>query len=352
MKDATVYEELAGIAKSWGYADVTASAVHDWRKRHLLPPVRVIRSGFGQRRTEIPEEVIAQLRAVCRLRYDEKVDNLRVLGLLLWLEGWDQHVEDVRAGITAAGSIASHYFRKTGGRARQGDPEDPNADLDAAVARLASHRQALVQQFGGEDVDPLRFEVAADEFFRGFTGRTQADELDPEALAPVGFAFGLGRAHTEAPVGQEPWLTDLPGDALAEAIARISEPALAERLEQASDVELNDARNTGNDLTRSLALMARFFELTLPKGAYGFGMLGPFASDVPLGRIVAFLNALILPTESRAAAEAFRETTANFQALIDMGNAWLAEHPDHVEQAKRRGLGPVLEEVAGFEPKT
>jgi hypothetical protein len=347
VKKATVYGELAARARSWGYAQVTASAVHDWRKRRLLPPVQVVRSGFGQRRTEIPDDVTQQLRAICKLRYDRNVDDLRVLGLLLWLDGWEQDLGDVRAGITAAATVVTRYLRKTGGRARGRDLDDPNADLDATISRLTPHQHALVRQFGGEAVDGAAFEVAVDEFFRGMTGRTPPDELDPDALAPVGIALGLGRAHSEAPAGEAPWLPELPGEALAEAIARMSEPAIARRLEQTSDHELVEARAIANDLARSLALVARFFELALPKGAYGLGMLGPFAADEPLGRIVAFLNALAIPTESRAAADAFRETTANLQALIDIGKAWLTEHPDYAEQAQERGLTPVIQEVLG-----
>lgn len=337
------------MANSWGYPAVSASAIHDWRKRRLLPPVDVQRPGFGQTRTEIPAEVIDRLRAICRLRYDHALRDLRVLGLLLWLDRHDIELRDVRAGARAAGTLLSRYLRRSGSRLRERD-DDEDADVDAAAVRLARDPHVLADQFGGQAVDAGKLEVALDEFFRGMAGRTGPRDLDPAALAPLELAIALDRARIEAPPGLDAWLTGLPGEAIAEAVAYTNETNLEESIDRASDEDLAEAREVTDDLGRSLGLAARFLRLAFPPGAFGLGVLRPLAAEVPIAKALIFLNAVAIPDKSRAAASSFREATANMEALLDLGRKWLDEHPDLATEAEQRGVIAVATEIAEKPP--
>lgn len=341
-RNPKVYATLAGMARSWGYEDVTGAVVHDWRKRGFLTPVIVRHLAFGKVLTEIPAATVERLRAICRARYDSRIRDRRLLGLILWLDGADIPMPRVRDGAIAAATVLSRALSRLGAAAKARDPDDQDADVDAAAVGVGRGAQDLVAVTGGEQVPRELVEVGVAEFLLGMTGRVPLSALDPEALGPLGLAIGLGRAAREAPEGAEPWLVDTPGAALRDVIAILNEPNVVRRITGASDHELLQARELAADLERSLSRMAELFGLFAAPGQFGFGFLRLVRDKDPIARMYLFLNAAVIPDLAQQAADAFRASTAEFEGLVLLGQQWLGDHPELAGDAANRGLRAVV----------
>lgn len=344
VKDARIYRELAAVARGWGYTRVSGAAVHNWRKKGLLPRVIVRHERFGGTSTEIPAEAVERLRVLCHLRFDEGIRDLALVGLLMWLDDQRVSIDVARRGAKSAATLLPRMLERAGARARSRDPEDPDADLDAAAVKFAAVARTTQAEVGGEPVETQELEVASMEFFRGITGRTT--DVDAAVLEPLGRLIGLRRAATEAPPGVGPWLGTDPGAALAEFVGDMNGPTLVERIDKATDVELLSAREAGRDLHMSIGVMAELTDLTLPPGQYGFGFMRPAFFSSPLWRAAPFLVALTKPGMARDAAETFRRTSAGLTALVELGRLWLDEHPEHRADVEARGLMAVVNDLS------
>jgi hypothetical protein len=342
-KDANIYQEMAAIAHGWGYRRTSAAALHDWRKRGLLPPAIIHRGGFGGSSGEIPAEALTRLRAICRLRYDESVRDLRLIGLLLWLDDADIPLWAVRNGVESFATAVSRYAARSTHRARQRDVDDPDADLDAMAVTIGRSPGPLAQMFGGTPVDSDELEVAALEMLRTITGREA--NPDPEALRPIARTMGLELAATDAPLGVEPWLSGDAAAALRDPLVKLSEAGILRALADATDQDLLDARGVSRDLASSFGKAARLMKLVGPPGAYGLGFLDAVDRDGLMGRALLFLNAVLQPNEAATAAIAFAESTREADTLVALGSLWLSEHPEFVEEAHDRGLTAVLNDL-------
>jgi hypothetical protein len=345
-KKGQLYDVLAAAARGWGYARVSDAAVHDWRKRGLLPRAVVRHAGLRGTKGENAPEAVDRLRQICRLHYDDGIRDLGVVAALLWLDGADVPPDAVRGGLVAALNGLDRAIRRRQPRRalERGElPEDRrDADLDAAATTLA--REFSRPGAGwGNPVAQSELEVGLAELLAAATGRKDAAEIDPDALEPAAHLLGLDRAHSEAPPGAEPWLADAPGRALQEALAEINAPALRRLVIAAADADLLRARTIARRLLAVAPATSTMVTLGFGRGAFGFGFLGSFSAGE--ARLMPLFGILQRPDEADELVTALELQAAELRSFVALGQRYLDEHPELSADIGRRGLVAVLAEA-------
>jgi hypothetical protein len=338
VKTARIYGELATYARAHGYGRVTDAAVHDWRKRGMLPSARSL--GRRKRRPgRIPEPLRDRLLAICRYRYDRKVADLRIVTLLLWLDDGDIALDHIRAALPTIHGLAERLVALAGSGARRADPEDTDADVDATATAVASG--PLASAFGGEAVGPEALHAALFDALRLALGRGDPDEVDD--LAPLAMALGLGRAHTEAPHGSSPWLAGDPAAALADALGALFGSAATETIVGSSDDDLVYARETTRSLVKVVEA-AGAIQVWFPRGAAGLGFLRATLARPEFPAVVLYV-AILRPSVAAAFASQFTpEQLSEWTSASGIGIAWLKEHPELETEVEARGLLAVIQQ--------
>lgn len=350
-KDARVYEQLAVIARELGYRDVSGSAIHDWRKRGLLPAVIVRRLGFGARETEIPAELLERLREVCRLRYDERVRDLRVLGAILWLDGVEMPISAVVRGLDAELDAIERFVKRHAPRGPIAASEEltdrEDADVDAAAVKMAS--AAARSEAPGEEVALPDLEIGLGELIKTLVGRLAPDDADADALDPVARWLGLGRAHDEGLPGAPPWLPDAPGAALQSAIRMMNVPYLRGVLSAATPKDLERARALVVRLHRVAPAVSSTLSLGYGRGAFGLGFLASIGRGE--ARLMPVFPVLLQPDDAELVVGAMEVQADQVRGLVDLGFRYLDEHPEVRTEVEKSGLVRALEKRDALRPE-
>jgi hypothetical protein len=338
VKTARIYTELAAHAQAKGYERVTAAAVHDWRKRGMLPSARGL--GRSKRRPgRIPQPLRDRALAICTYHYDRKVADLRIVTLLLWLDGADIPPEHIRRALPACRGQVERLVAMVGSSARRADPEDPDADVDATASVLASAAEALA--FDGEAAAWDERQAASFDALRLALGRGSPEDLTD--LSPLAMTLGLGRAHSEAASGLPPWLAVDSSAALSDALTALFGMSTSQAIAETSDDDLLRARSTTRGLAEVFAVM-HALQTVLPPGDARFGFLRAQQErpEFPAGLLYV---AVVRPSEAAFLASAFTaEQLAEWKVASNAVSAWAEEHPELEADIASRGTLAVLEQ--------
>jgi hypothetical protein len=345
MKTPRIYEELAAVARARGYARVTAAAIHDWRKRDLLPRAKGV-TRRPHTLADLPKDVVERVLALCRYRYEDDVRDLRIVGLLLWLDGQAIRAESVRLGLSAVGSIPLRLVTMAGSRARAAYPDDADADVQAAAAAVDRNRAALEEFSGRTSREELDAWAGAYDALMVAVGRMAAANADSEALSNFAQALGLDRATSESAFGAEPWLKGKsPGDELIGAISTLFGPRARAEIEALHAKEFAEIREIANDLTPAIQLFAEMMSIALPKGAIGLGFL------TAISQHPVWARPLIAYAASRNSGKAreFRTLVSampldEWREALELAHAYIGIHPEIQSEIAEKGLVQILEE--------
>ena len=341
LKTARIYAELAEYARSRGYPAATEHGIKDWRGRGMLPSGR----GLGRSRRRpgrIPLPLRQRVDRICHYHYRLGVRDLRMVTLLLWLDGEDLDLKVVRAALATVRTLPERLVKLVGHTAKRAEPEAPDADIDAtadAVARALS-RLPEARLLAGDDLAN-----AAGDALRISTGRGESE--DPSDLASLATAIGLDRAHSDTVAGVGPWLETEPASAFGEALLGLYGPGASERLSATCDDELLRARSTANRLIRVFTAYSEI-SFGFAPGTAGLDLLAQLATEPVYHPLLLYL-AILLPAGASDLVEARSdEELANWHVAAELGRAWLEANPEHRDDARARGLFAVLQDL-GFE---
>jgi hypothetical protein len=340
VKTARVYAELAELAREKGYAAATEHAVKDWRGRGMLPSGR----GLGRRRRKpgrIPLSLRQRLLQICHYHYDAGIRDLRIVTLLLWLDGADIDLATVRGALGSIRELPYRVLRLVGHPAARAEPDAPEADLDASAESIA---RALAAEPAFEQVPADDLVNAARDALRMAAGRGAPEAVgDLEAIA---IALGLERAHTESIEGAGPWLDEAPSVGLANALTGLYGGDAERRLAESTDELLLGARDTANRLAvvfDAFATVAHGY----PPGAAGLGLL-TLMTGQPEQRVFLLYVAVLEPVAAVEFARVFTdEQIAEWRRTAELSRTWLEAHPEQRADAAERGLVAVLRDL-GF----
>ncbi len=338
MKTARVYSELAAYAVARGYDKVSAPGVQEWRTRGLLPSARSL--GRGRRAPgRLPRALKDRLTQICRYRYNQEIRDLRVVLLLLWLDGADIDLVRVRDALASISGIVERYVRLVGHPAERADPDAAEADLDAAAESAARILQRLP---GAARVDVDDLVNAARDALRVSVERGEPEA--PEDLGPMAAALGLDRAHSDTIGEVEPWLDDVPADALLSALHNVFGPGPARQIAAASDEDLLAARSSANQLATIVDRYAAI-AFAMPPGFAGLGLLESLAGLPERRALLLYLAALVPAGSAELAAGIPKGDLVAWMEAANMGRAWLENHPEHAAEASERGLLAVVQDL-------
>jgi hypothetical protein len=338
VKTARVYAELAALAQARGYQKVTAAAVQEWRTRGMLPSARSL--GRARRPPgRLPRELKDGVLRLCEYRYDRAVRDLRVLTLLLWLEGADIDLSRVRDALVSIRALTDRLVRQVGHPALRAEPEATDADIDAgaeAITRVFAGQRAP-EPVGRDDL----FNASRDAL-RLALGRGEPEKT--EDLGPLATALGLDRAHTETVAGAGPWLDEPPARALANAMRALFGADAEAAIRATSDEDLLAARPIARHVV-AIADTYSEFAFTLPPGAAGLDLFA-LAGGLQEGPALALYLTVLVPSGARElAAGISRADLEAWRRAAAAGREWLAAHPEVQTDVDARGLNAVLQDT-------
>ncbi len=268
-EDGHTKRELLELGRQLGASE---KQFDRWRRAQLLPPPISHRSlGRGKGSVSIyPPGTSKQLRRLCELHCApsliKKERRLLFLAWKLWWEGYDIPALRVRE------FLAKHVVNSF------------DSDVEAARAMSPEQRQVTVHELATK---PLGRHPGPLGKARGHLRGNMRDFLallftmvdgnvitsDPESLRLLEKASGLERGRTDTWCGQ-PLLTDeknhIP-DTIVAALMPLLDGSLTQRVEQMSDAELCEARQTAQRWWNGVTVMARFGRDARGKGGFGLG---------------------------------------------------------------------------------
>lgn len=195
---------------------------------------------------------------VSLMRRRESTKDRDVLRVLLWLDGFPIETSAVRESVSAGLSAMVRTLEREveAEAARRG--LDPASDREAALSSVASTLAAR----RGPNALPRPVRVTAAErtdavelMLRLFAFGETLDTTEEEA-ATVERVLGVSPGRRQRVAGGGPWLVG-PAKDLLDAAQVVSVPRLAETLMDATDAELESARQLVAMLFRFLPLVAR-----------------------------------------------------------------------------------------------
>lgn len=238
VKQPRRYERLADAARD-RYPQVTGAAVHSWVKRGILPAAEVRHTGFGVRLISEPDDSVQQLLALCRSRYeDPAVRDIGLVGLLLWIDGYDVRADAVRGALSRLAEMPRLMLRvaRTPGSERR-----PASERIDEIATTVAYDPRLASGFDRPDVDPARLASGLSSFLGQLVGAGPVSPADHDGLAELGKVAGLDRARRHGRRGPT-WARGRPADELMGASAMLSADQLVARVAVASEADLGRAR--------------------------------------------------------------------------------------------------------------
>lgn len=226
-KDAKRYAELAAWAHHQGYPDITASRIESWVRRGLLPRAEIAHTGFGRREIRDPPDTQAALLRACRYRFDWRENSIAIIGVAMWIDGFDVTEKLVREGLRREATAPIRLLRVI----RKRPDVRPHDAVDAAaVAAVDEEKVFLRYNPAGVSEEQavswkLTFGVAA---WLSLLVDPSA-EVSDEDLVTFGRVLGM-----DAPAGVADSLRD---------VARSLRPAnLGRRISRAQYHTIEDAR--------------------------------------------------------------------------------------------------------------
>jgi hypothetical protein len=296
MRDAVRYRELAEYARMAGFDKVNGPAVKGWVQAGLLPRGEWVPWGFGKRSVAYPAATGAQVLALCRLRFRERIRRLPLLGLALWLEGWPVAMTTVRSGLALMAESPHRFVDMS---------RAPDADA-WNVANIAVFERGFGSDVVARGIRISDLAQGMGDLVAMLAGDQAPEDADAAGLSAVGALVGLDRASEDDVTGDGPWLPMSPAEALRDASRAISTPRLLNVLAEAADPELVWARTAAIFLTGAFAATAERFAAAGDPNVAGIGLLAAGLRG-PLGSSLVVLAVLRLPRETRAFFDALGE---------------------------------------------
>jgi len=279
---------LVAAAAAAGYA-VSPRMLETFRAEGLMPrPLRVGHSGRAPR-WESPVGSERQLLQL--LRYRESTKDANVVRVLLWLDGFAVSPDLVRSSIAAS---LDSMLATVDDFIRSRAERSSNATRDEAVRQLAASMAAR----RGPKALPRHNRVKAHERARSLElvirtlGLGEAVEVSEADARMVERALGIapnGRRHLVD--GEGPWLTG-PATAMFEAAEVIALPRAAQVIKDATDTELEQARDLVCVLWRGLPMIARLIATMFDDDNY-IGMAGLTLLDQEPMMVVILIPAVV-----------------------------------------------------------
>lgn len=174
-RDSIYYRELAeAIAPR--YPQISPAAIHLWAHRGLLTPAPTLR----ERRALAPEAV-AQLERVCHYRFDEQINRLDWIAVLIWLDGFPV---PFRVLVEALLPVAIRLDRID---ARRSSEAANQAEIDRLVTQLQKFARSLQSASGiqRDDLADLVEELVSavrgaepSEYLRQVLARLSGESID------------------------------------------------------------------------------------------------------------------------------------------------------------------------------
>jgi hypothetical protein len=344
-KEPRIYAELAGFARDLGYTKVTRATVHDWRKRGLLPAAR----SLGRTRRPpgvLPVALTDRIRAICGYHYDTDVQDLDLVAVLLFLDGADIELAVVRSGMAVLPRYPERLVALAGSRARRANPDDPDADLDAAAQSFVE-RRILGARVGGRDVPAGELHPGVHDVLAIHVGRMDPADADPDAIGAFIEAIGLNRG-VSGPMPLGPGLTGWVGDPVAdylEATANLFGPSALAAIAAAGDAELLEGRGLSNRLFEVFRVVGPMLALGWAPGEGGLGaVVAGLDWDPVVLRCSLFLLAVTQRDGLALLVDALEPQLGDFAQATARGAEWLDAHPELEDEARRKGLMALLSE--------
>jgi hypothetical protein len=351
--------DSSALLKAASDAGTTTSdrMLETYRSQNLLPRPR--RAGY-RGRTPVwlyPPGTDRQL--VCLLRWRSQTKDPDVLRVLLWLDGFPIEAADVRDALARHVERMSQFIEQAlSAEARKLglSPEDPDA-RSRAIDHLA---RAMAAKRGGTPI-PRRSRVRADDrahavalLIRVF-GLGETVQGTPAEGDTVERVLGIapnGRRHTIAGAG--PWLTG-PPEELFSAAGIVALPRLHAAIADATDSDLETARQTVVALFRYLPLAVRMISVIFGKDDYaGLASMEQIATQPEL--VMWLLPAVTAMFKAgwdenlnaiTAAFQPFPELAARAQAITEMPTATveanLTDKPPGIREQVQRMIDAAID---------
>lgn len=294
-KTAQRYETLAAYGRAHGYPKLHGPAVHTWVKQRFLPRATIDHPAFGVRSIVEPIVTGRQLLRFCHYRYDESLRDTRVIGALLWLDGFDIPFDMVRRGLTV---VARSPWRLVELTQRLSTRSEVDADAINAAAVAAIYHHRVPEKLGVETTPGMAEGLAA--YLGQLLGVGIPSDLD--VLDEFAKLAGLDRARRDRIPGvMEPPLRERPGEALSRIAPALAVAELEKTIARASEEELVAARDVAERIAASLVRYAQLAEAADRPGFAGLGPLTrmPFTTV----RLETLLASLAFSSQARELAE-------------------------------------------------
>lgn len=270
-------DDLLRAAMSAGFGTMTARRLEAFRHDGLMS--RPLRVGNDGRRPVWIYPLGSDQQLVRLLGWREHTQNVDVLRVVLWIEGFPLALDAVRASATAVLTGLLHEVEKDlqAEASRQG--LDPIAEQDAVVSAVATTMAAK----RGKNALPRPIRVPAGEratavahLLQIFALGKQPDVTEEEAET-IEKVLGVSPGRRQRVEDADPWLTG-PASALVGAAGFVSLPRMAEALADATDSEWEEARSPAAALFLQLPVFARAIAAMTGKENFA-GMGGHTALD-------------------------------------------------------------------------
>jgi hypothetical protein len=352
LADGTAELDSSALLRA---ASEAGSAISDrtletFRSQHLLPRPR--RTGY-RGRTPVwlyPSGTDQQL--ACLLRWRSQTKDPDVLRVLLWLDGFPIEAADVRDALARyVGRMSQLIEQAVRAEVRELglSPEDPGA-RSQAIDQLA---RTMAAKRGATPI-PRRSRVRADDRAHavallirvlGLGETVEGTPADGEAAERVLGIAPNGRRHAIADTG--PWLTG-PPEELFSAAGIVGLPRLHAAVADASDNDLETARQTVVALFRHLPLAVRM--ISVISGQDNYVGLAPMEQIATQPEAVMWMLPAVTAmfkagwdenlSALTAALKPFPELAARAQAMTDMPAATIEANlahkpPDTRERVQR-----------------
>jgi len=200
----------------------------------------------------------AERQLVSLMRWREHTKDRNVLRVLLWLDGFPIATSAVRESVSASLTTMTQTLERELEAEASRRELDPASDREAALNSIASTLAAR----RGPNALPRTVRVTASErtkavelTLRLFAFGETLDTTEEEAET-VERVLGVSPGRRQRVDGDGPWLVG-PAQDLFDAAQVISVPRMAETLVDATDAELESARQLVAMLFRFLPLVAR-----------------------------------------------------------------------------------------------
>jgi hypothetical protein len=296
-------QQLLDHAHRNGFPELKDRQLETWRNQRLIPrPARVGQDGIKPV-WKSPPETAERLRRLCRIRADRGINDQYLLRLLMWLDGQDYPLGDIREDLRRVlTQIAGEVEGFLAGIINKHQLEGSPAEVRREAIRLFADQGAGMQA-ANTVID--RFRSARGHRLPGF--RAMAYMFIEGETPPAEFGTGedvertlgvLPRAATDRLEGGQPWhdgQTDLA------YMARVSSlPAWQAALEIATDDDLLYARQAVGPLTHGLAFIAKVLSGFTGKPRFaGFSLFRTLPLSTYTEAGITALIVTLLNSESR-----------------------------------------------------